>query len=174
MLAQVHAGGMADHAPDPHVLDPAHLPTPFTADELRAGCPAGRTLRSRAEFADGTVEDRVYRFDEVDHEGAVIESWSVRLDGGREAGDRLRTSWRDLQSHASFPADRTLVEHVSLTTELGEMSCVRYIVQLGDGRTNRFWFDTGRPGMPVAYDVVDAHGEPEEAVTVVSDEVLRE
>ena len=30
---------------DPHQLRPDHLPTPFSADEIRVGCP-GRTVRS--------------------------------------------------------------------------------------------------------------------------------
>ncbi len=29
---------------DPHILHPDHAPTPFTADEIRTGCPAGRTV----------------------------------------------------------------------------------------------------------------------------------
>jgi hypothetical protein len=40
---------MADFSGDPHILGPGLLPTPFTADEIRAGCPDGRFIRLLVE-----------------------------------------------------------------------------------------------------------------------------
>ena len=51
-------GAMSDDAPDPsalpdspdpHVLGPGLLPTPFTADEIRVACGSGRTMRLLVE-----------------------------------------------------------------------------------------------------------------------------
>ena len=45
------------YADDPHVLSPDLLPTPFSADEIRDGCPAGRTCRTLVEPADAKPSD---------------------------------------------------------------------------------------------------------------------
>lgn len=35
---------MAAPTEDPRVVQPGHAQTPFTADEIREGCPTGRTI----------------------------------------------------------------------------------------------------------------------------------
>ena len=50
--APVHAGRVS---PDPHVLADGHFPTPFTADEIRAATPRGRTLTVHQLVATMTV-----------------------------------------------------------------------------------------------------------------------
>lgn len=118
----------------------------------------------------GAVPERqVNRFIEVDDDGCVIEAWAERADGSRTPADRERATWLDLQAHASFSADRTEVERVMLQTPLGELLCERYTV--AGEPTRRFWFDVGRPGMPVVYEHTTQAGEPELTVTVLSDEV---
>ena len=64
---------MADETRDPHVLAPGRAPTPFTADEVRGGCPAGRTIRLRVDVVGETSFHRVSRFVECDEAGAT---WS--------------------------------------------------------------------------------------------------
>ena len=57
-------------------------------------------------------------------------------------------TWRDLQSHASFPTDATTIEPERIETPMGELDCLRYTVR--DGATEKvFWFATDLPGMPV-------------------------
>lgn len=119
------------------------LPTPFTADEIRTGCPDGRTVR----VDDGAEAISVSRFLDGDLEGATIESWSEAADGvAVDEPSRSRVTWRQLQQHAAFPEVGTTVSRETIRTPLGEHDCLRYDV--GD---MTFWFDVGRPGMPVRY-----------------------
>jgi len=64
---------MADQTRDPHVLAPGQAPTPFSADEIRGGCPAGRTIRLRVVMVGETPFLRVSRFVECDETGATLE-----------------------------------------------------------------------------------------------------
>ena len=66
---------MTPDVDDPYVLGPGLLPTPFTADEIRAGCPDGRTIRLLVEPARGESFVRVDRFTLGDDRGAPIEHW---------------------------------------------------------------------------------------------------
>jgi hypothetical protein len=134
---------------DPHLLRPDHAPTPFTADEIRRGCPPGRTIRLRVEAAGADPVLRVTRFRESDDDGAVQEGGRFTLEGlPLETPHRDRTRWAEFQAHASFPADRTRVDRVDLDTPMGSEECLRYTV--GDDEAAAvFWFATARPGMPV-------------------------
>lgn len=140
---------MTIHGADPHRLDPSHLPTPFTADEIRRGCPDGRTLVIRVEPARQPAQTRTVTFVEGDAEGAVQVRAPLGADGspGEETG-RDRSTWRELQAHASFPAERSTVERARLDHPLGSLDCLRYTVRDGDA-VDTYWFDRARPGMPV-------------------------
>jgi hypothetical protein len=127
---------------DPHIMGAGLAPTPFTADEIRAGCPDGHTLRVRTVRGD-TVSEVVNRFEGGDEDGVTL---AEEADG--EVSSR-RVRWIDLQRHASFPADRTTIAPERITTPLGELDCLRYSVQREELMT--FWFATAHPGMPVRY-----------------------
>jgi len=132
------------------------LPTPFTAEEIRAGCPDGRTVRARAD--DGTIS--VSRFVDGDLDGATLESWTEAADGTVTAQPRRdRVTWRQLQQHAAFPEERTTVGREAISTPLGAHDCLRY--EVGE---MTFWFDVGRPGMPVR------HGSSEGWTTMIGDD----
>ncbi|MCB2176037.1 MAG: hypothetical protein KQH57_09535 [Actinomycetales bacterium] len=148
------------------------LPTPFTAEQIRGNCPAGRTVRTLVETPDEPPFHQVERFDEVDAHGAHLEIWTEKADGTRTPAERSHATWEELRAHAEFPADSTEHGRVMLTTPLGELLCTRYTVTRPDGRVSTFWFDPGRPGMPVAYEHLGADGEPEVSVTMISDEVV--
>lgn len=133
---------------DPHILQPGHAPTPFTFEEIRAGCPAGRTIRLTVEEPQSSYQ-RIIRFLAVDEEGADQESWETT-----PAGDPIGepafswSSWLDLQTHASFPEAAVDIQPGQVKTPLGAEECLIYRVS-GERGTNSFWFATGRPGMPV-------------------------
>jgi hypothetical protein len=135
--------------PDENRLQPDHLPTPFSAADIRAGCPAGRTIRVQSEAPGGEPTVRQIRFVEVDADGAVQEFQSTDAEG-RPVGEptRHRSSWLDLQHHASQPAPATVIDEVDLTLPFGTEACWRYTVSSGEGSLT-FWFAKGRPGMPV-------------------------
>ncbi|MGH3482585.1 MAG: hypothetical protein ACRDPQ_05060 [Nocardioidaceae bacterium] len=142
---------MADPPGDPHVLEPGQAPPPFTADEIRHGCPAGRTIRLRVDVQGETSILRVNRFLDCDASGATMERTRLSLDGDPLGEpEAARVTWRDLQGHASFPADRTTIESVRIDTAIGELDCLRYTVR--DGSTEEvFWFARELPGMPIQY-----------------------
>ena len=154
---------------DDHVLSPDTAPTPFSASEIRAGCPAGRTVVVRVEDSNG-VRHRRSRFAAVTAEGATYERADCDADGVA-VGDVVtaRLTWLDLQRHASFPADVTTRDKVTLGLPLGVEDCLRYVVRDG-AETTTFWFSTRRPGMPVK--VTSQRGEHVLATTVMVSDVV--
>ena len=158
---------MTGDARDPHVLAPGQAPTPFTAEEIRAGCPVGRTIRLRVDVPGRPPLHRGHRFVECDEDGATIERSQLSFDGSPlEEPEVGRVSWRDLQRHASFPADDTTIVSERIQIEIGALDCLRYTVR--DGATEEvYWFAGDLPGMPVRY-LTRTDGEVVTTVTVVA------
>jgi hypothetical protein len=76
-------------------------------------------------------------------------------------------TWRDLQAHASFPAEDTTITSERIETEIGQLPCLRY--QVRDGTTDEvLWFAEDLPGMPVRY-LTRTDDQVVTTVTVVSD-----
>ena len=70
--------------PENHRLQPDRAPTPFSAAQIRSGCPAGRTIRVRSERRDEPTTYRVIRFVDVDDDGALqVEEWIGDAQVGR-------------------------------------------------------------------------------------------
>jgi hypothetical protein len=161
---------MADEIRDPHVLAPGRAPTPFTADEIRGGCPPGRTIRLRVDAVGETPFHRVSRFVECDETGATMERSRLSLDGSPLAEPELdRVTWRDLQAHGSFPADDTTIESERIETAIGELDCLRYRVH--EGATDEvFWFAKDLPGMPIQC-VTRTDGQVVTTVSVVDNTI---
>lgn len=128
---------------DSKVLGPDLAPTPFTAAEIRAGCPAGRTIELLVTSAGEPPYRRVNRFVACDETGATIER-------GRAGGpvESQRVTWAQLQAHAAFPTAVTTIEPEKIEIPLGTLDCLRYTVRDGDDVTV-FWFAPAYPGMPV-------------------------
>lgn len=134
--------------PESHRLQPDHLPTPFSAAQIRAGCPAGRTIRIREETPGEAPSFRRIRFVQVDGETAVQEFQATDEDGLPTGEPTLRQStWLDLQRHASQPAEATAVQEVSLSLPFGDFDCWLYTVRRHAAEL-RFWFAKELPGMP--------------------------
>ncbi|WP_028785280.1 hypothetical protein [Terracoccus sp. 273MFTsu3.1] len=138
---------------DPHVLAPGTAPTPFTADEIRAGCPDGRTITLLVEPADGPSWQRVNRFVDPDEDGATLQRWRIGPDGHREGEvEEGRMTWLQLQGHASFPVSAVTVTPDTVELPLGTVDALRYAVDDGEGGVATFWFAPAFPGMPVRYE----------------------
>jgi hypothetical protein len=152
---------------DPHVIGAGLLPTPFTAEDIRRGCPAGRRILVRVEKEGARPEFWTSYFLRCDDEGADIESGEATADG-EPLGKPVvaRSSWSELQRHAAFPADVSRVESRVLDSPFGPLECLVYSVGRGD-TTSRFWFARRYPGMPVRYEDVD--GDRVVASTVMVD-----
>jgi hypothetical protein len=137
---------------DPHRLRPDHLPTPFSAAEIRAGCPAGRTVRSLVVLPGQDPYVRVVRFTQVDEEGADQESWTETPDGTRlTEHERRRSTWLEFQGHASMPADSTEIAEETIDIPAGRFDCLRYTTRDGD-TVSTFWFARSAPGMPLKFE----------------------
>ena len=135
--------------PDAHRLRPDHLPTPFSAQQIRDGCPAGRTIRIREELPGASPSFRGIRFLEADERGAEQEFQATDADGipvGEPS--RRHSTWLELQQHASQPADATTVQEVTLDLPFGPFDCWLYAVRRLESEL-RFWFAKELPGMPV-------------------------
>lgn len=145
---------------DPRVLQTGHAPTPFTAEEIRAGCPPGRMITARTETAGEPDRVDLTVFVETDKEGALIES----------NGTPHRVTWRDLQSQASFPADMTTISEEMVEGPLGQMECLSYRVTTGH-TASIFWFAKDRPGMPVLF-LTESNGALLSTTLVVADEIM--
>jgi hypothetical protein len=155
---------------DPRVLGPGLAPTPFTADEIRVGCPAGRTIRLRVESLGEPPFERVSRFTACDESGATLERSAFGSDGtplGEPTASRV--TWLELQAHASFPVSATTIEPEQLETPIGSLDCLRYTVQDG-GNEYVFWFSVDLPGMPIKY-LSRVDGETTSTSTVISNTV---
>lgn len=134
---------------DPHQLRPDHLPTPFSAAEIRDSKRPGHTLRLHIQAAGEEPIVRVTRFVETDEEGAVMESQRFTLAG--EALDepvRRRSTWLELQSHASFPAATTTRSEETVELSFGRFDALHYVAMDGTEMAH-FWFALALPGMPV-------------------------
>ena len=156
--------------PDGNRVRPDHLPTPFSAVDIRAGCPVGRTIRVQSEASGGEPTFLRIRFVEVDPDGAVQEFQPTDREG-LPVGEptRRRSSWLDLQLHATQPAAATTIDEVDLELPFGTEPCWRYTVSAGDG-TVTYWFAKSRAGMPVQVEE-RAGGELVGRSVVFSDEV---
>ncbi len=156
---------------DSHILDPTHAPTPFTSSEIRDGCPLGRTVQLLVERPGETSYLRVNRFVVVDLDGAEQESENLTMDGvSLGAAQAHRSTWLDLQRHASFPLDRTTIEEETIETPIGRLECMRYVVTDGPDR-DVFWFARSRPGMPVKF--ISQQGDvTASTVTMTRDEIV--
>lgn len=135
--------------PESHRLRPDHLPTPFSAAQIRDACPTGRTILLREEASGEAPSFRRIVFTEVDAERSVQELQATDADG-TPLGEPSpgRATWLDLQRHASQPADATTVQEVRLALQFGDFDCWLYTVRAPDG-VLRFWFARELPGMPV-------------------------
>jgi hypothetical protein len=132
-----------------HRLQPDHAPTPFSAEEIRAGCQPRRTIRLRVEPAGVEPFIRVNRFLEADAEGALQEAQRFALDGKPlEPASVQRVTWIGFQEHASFPEAATTIDIATIDLPGGSYACWRYVVREGDGERS-LWFAKSLPGMPV-------------------------
>ena len=143
---------MRSMASDPHQLHPDHLPTPFTAEEIRAGCPPGRTVRSLVIEPGQDPIVRVTQFVSTDPQGADQAFWQETPDGARLGEtQRRRSTWIEFQGHASFRADVTQVDEEEIAIPAGRYDCLRYSTR--DGHAVRtFWFARSAPGMPLRFE----------------------
>jgi hypothetical protein len=134
---------------DPRMVDPGRAPTPFSAAEIRTGCPEGRAVTIRYVDSNGQVTYWTTTFTKCDETGTLLVDQEID-EQGKPIGEasRLRASWDELQAHASFPGEQTIISRETIATPLGELDCLRYEVDDGE-RLRILWFATDLPGLPI-------------------------
>jgi hypothetical protein len=130
--------------------DSSILRRPFSAEQIRDEMVPGLRVLIRTTTPAG---ERVERWDVVsaDEDGVEIEYTKVSGDGADdgEAGSQ-RSRWAELRDHATFPAERSTRERITLETALGTFEGWLYHVASEDGtRTDEFFFADRIPGAPV-------------------------
>jgi hypothetical protein len=147
------APGVVDAAPGAPSADSEGagiLPTPFTAEQIRAEWVEGFRLTMRRWAPSGEALER-WRVVAADAEGVEIEFAVVDADGVVAGEPAIRrSSWTELRDHASFPAAAATRSRVSRSTALGELEGWRYAVTGPEaGTTSEFFFAESLPGAPV-------------------------
>lgn len=143
----------ADDAPDPRRLKPDHAPTPYTAAQIRAGCPAGRASTYLVEAPDRADFKQIFRFVRCDEKGADLEVTRATTDG-KAIGEPSVSygTWKQYQSHGSYPEKATKISEAKVKLPAGEFDCWLYTVTKTTGEkttVTRVWFAKKLAGPPV-------------------------
>ena len=142
--------------PESNRMKPDHAPTPFSAEEIRIGCPRDRKIVFQVETFGKQMVFQTLTFVTVSEKEVVFESMTTGMEGKRVGSRRMSTgTWKDLQSHASFPGAQTKIQKEPFTINTGTFDCWRYEVTLKkEGKTNvqRYWFALDLPGPPICFE----------------------
>jgi hypothetical protein len=135
-----------------HRLRPDHLPTPFTAAQIRDASRPGREIRARVARAGEPPVVRAFRFIGGEADFGDRDVWMETPEGQRlTEPERDRSTWRALQEHASMPADRTVISEETFEIPAGRFEGWRY-TRTDEGGVSVFWFARSEPGMPLRYE----------------------
>jgi hypothetical protein len=139
-------------AADARVLRSDHLPTPYTAEEIRANSPVGRKLRALVTRAGVEPYVRVTQITWADAVGWRGDGWTETPDGRRlTEPEREEATWLELQGHASMPAATTRIDEETIDLPGGRYECLRYTRDEGES-VDTFWFAKSEPGAPVRFE----------------------
>ena len=148
--APVVRADVAAAAPAPDADDPALLPRPFTADQIRDEWVVGFEVTLRRWTPDNEVRER-WQVVAADADGVDIASTPLDADGRATAEPRIEHStWIELRNHASFPEDQATREAVTRPTPLGELDGWLYTVRgPKEDTVTEYFFASRFPGAPV-------------------------
>lgn len=154
LLAIAGCTSTPDASPDA-APSTAFAPTPFTAEQIRAGCPAGRLVRWQTQ-ENGVLAQSLMRFDDPDARGVWFSNQPLGADGAPGAATPPAfATWAELRDHARFPAALTEVTHATITAAIGTCDCMIYRVRSPEAPETAqiFTFDVARPGPPIRLEV---------------------
>lgn len=126
------------------------LPTPFTADQIRAAMPAGTCVTLRIDPPpDQPAVTVLWRVEEATPTH-MVGLTTAQLDGAAwSEPEPVRARWTSLQRHARFDVRRTTRARATFDTALGAFDGWRYEVRQSDGTVDVFEFADAMPGPPV-------------------------
>ena len=124
-------------------------PYPFTASEIRAGCPLGRVIDYRMESVGASATSERWAFAPIGEDSVTITTTPLDARGNPTGVPETQTSkWTELHEHAHFPRAATKVSEESLTVPAGTFAVLRYVVTKEDD-VKTVWFAKNLPGPPV-------------------------
>lgn len=135
--------------PETNRMTPGFAPTPFSSEQIRKALPKGSWVKLRNETQDGPPTAITFRFLGGTKQNARIETTITDEKGSQLAPpDKSAPSWKELQSHASFPEASVRIGQGRIRTFMGDLDCLFYEVR-GGGTVTRYWFAKALPGPPV-------------------------
>lgn len=153
-----------------------HEPTPFSADQIAAACGPESKRVLRFEQPGRDTYYRLWTFS--DHTAAGVTWHDAECDeNGVENGTKQsnEVTWKELQSHASWPAENVTTSTGTLKTPAGTYECMHYVVKR-EGRAgageDKVWFAWDLPGPPVRIERY-VRGTPMVTVTLVKVEGVK-
>lgn len=149
-------------------------PLPYTPEQIRDGCPRGRTIVFRIEAEGKPPIRHVIRFDAVDDDGTETLSHD-ESETGAPMGEakRTRARWVELQHHADAPRATTKITDADVTVAAGTFRTKLYSTheKSADGDTSKqLWFAVDHPGPPVKM-IVESNGKRVMTMTMIADSV---
>lgn len=165
-----HKSPETEVAPVLAVLDTT--PTPYTAEQLRDAIPVGTEMRFRLTMADGTKLISTTEFIAADAVNTTYRQTMRSEDGAVVAGPtQSSAAWTELRDHAAFLLDKTQIEQLSVTTELGTFEAWLYTVHVDEEllgpKVQRYWFAKDLAGPPVLL-TVEVDGQEVERMEMIS------
>jgi hypothetical protein len=131
-------------------------PYPFTASEIRAGCPLGRVIDYRIEKAGAPPRGERWAFTPAGEDSVTITTTALDAQGNPTGVPEAQTAkWAELHEHAHFPRATTKVSEESLTVRAGTFAVLKYVVTNADD-VKTVWFARSLAGPPVKVEAV--HG----------------
>jgi len=139
--------------PESNRMQAGYAPTPYSAEQIRDASPKGRKIVFQVEMWGKPMLFRTMTFITSKPTEMAVENDTTGLDGKRVGTKQIIVgSWTDLQSHASFPSENTLITTATITVPAGSFDCWLYEVSTtkdGKSSVQKYWFAKNLPGPPV-------------------------
>ncbi len=132
---------------------PDREPSPFSAQQIAAGCGPESKRIYRFVMSKQEVSYKRWTFRDQTAEGCTFVQADCDKDGVvTDEPKASKTTWKQLQSHAAWPAAQTSASEARLEVPAGAYECMHYEVSRkgpqGIGE-DKYWFAWDLPGPPI-------------------------
>jgi pimeloyl-ACP methyl ester carboxylesterase len=135
--------------PEQNRMKQGDASTPYSAEQIRKALPKGSWIKFNNELSGGQKMVLVFHFGKGNNKEAALVVDTLDEKGNPIAEPRSsKPLWKELQSHASFPAETATIISAPLKTFKGDLDCWLYEVREGEAIT-KYWFAKELPGPPV-------------------------
>jgi hypothetical protein len=153
-------GGETSQTPAPPVadwpsaeertLEEGFAPTPFTAAQIREGCPSGTRVLYHVEHPVKPPQRVLFSFDKADDKEVDLVITDLDLKNKvTSVPNSMRTTWEEIQARSSTPIENTVITQEQVTVPAGTFDCMLYTVTKPSEKGNvidKFWFAYKLPG----------------------------